>query len=326
MALLRMHPIAALVAAVVASAAVSVREFAPASGERGPVAWIVKSSGRAAPGAAPAASDTVDAATNTTNALATTALALGSLSAQELDELRAGLDLLASRLETRANPFGDDLEDGPPGEAMAAVRRSLLPALTASHHLAARTQSSADGTFAIVLGASCAEAPADATCFPLWQPERDERDELRARASFFAWPITSAAVVRFDDAKRAAEVLEVLRDRSRSPDSRISLALDERSLAGAADPRIDAVREAARRVFAHVGAARSSELDALRPLALKPPPGRRVPWLVLGSGEIMVVPKLGGLSDLPSFRRELDQVMTARGLDHEARWVRRPER
>ena len=113
---------------------------------------------------------------------------------------------------------------------MAAVRRSLAPALTAAHHLGARTQTSADGTFAIALGASCAEAPAGAGCFPLWGADSTRAEsELRERASFFAWPIASAAIVRLSDAKRAAEVLDALRDRARSPQSRISLALDERA-------------------------------------------------------------------------------------------------
>lgn len=189
--------------------------------------------------------------------------------------------------EARANPFGDDLDDGPPGEAMAAVRRSLAPALTAAHHLVTRTQTSADGTFAIVLGASCDEAPARATCFPLWRGESSGNSggsdaqqtsasaELRARAAFFAWPIASAAVVRFADAKQAATLLEALRS-----------------------------------------------LAAVPSRASAPP--RRVPRLVLESGEIMLVPKLGGLSDGAAFGHELDEVTLARGLEREARWIHRP--
>lgn len=333
---LRAHLLTVLVAAASASAAVSVREFEPTSrvdvrssrGEgHGPVAWIVTPPG---PRAAVAEA----------SATATTALALASLAGHELDELRAALETLASRLEARANPFGDDLDDGPPGEAMAAVRRSLAPALTAAHHLVTRTQTSADGTFAIVLGASCDEAPARATCFPLWRGESSGHSggsdaqqtfasaELRARAAFFAWPIASAAVVRFADAKQAATLLEALRDRARIPGSRIALALDERALGGAADPRVDAICDAARSVVAHAGATRSSELEALRSLAAVPSrasaPPRRVPWLVLGSGEIMVVPKLGGLSDGAAFGHELDEVTLARGLEREARWIHRP--
>jgi hypothetical protein len=329
---LRAHVLTVLVAAAGASAAVSVREFQPSSRvavrssraeERGPVAWIA-SPARAAALAPPAALDAGSPAS------ATTDLALASLSDHELDELRAGLQLLSTRLEARANPFGNDLEDGPPGEAMAAVRRSLAPVLTAAHHLATRTHTAADGTFAIVLASSCAEAPPDATCVPLWQPPTggahaaDGSAELRARASFFTWPIASAAVVRFADAARAVEVLEILRVRARTAESRIAIVLDERALAGGADPRSDAVREAARSVFAHPLAARSSELQALRSLAAAPTADRRVPWLVLEEGEIMVVPKLGGLSDLAAFDRELDEVFRARGLEREARWIRRP--
>lgn len=329
---LRAHLLTVLVAAAGASAAASVREFEPTSRVaerssraevRGPVAWIASPPRTAALGALGA----LDASSP---ANATTDLALASLSGHELDELRAGLQLLSTRLEARGNPFGDDLEDGPPGEAMASVRRSLAPALTAAHHLTTRTHTAADGTFAIVLASSCAEAPPDATCVPLWQTatggarEADGAAELRARALFFTWPIASAAVVRFADAARAVEVLEILRIRARTAESRIALVLDERALAGGADPRSDAVREAARRVFAHPLAGRSSELQALRSLAAAPAAGRRVPWLVLESGEIMVVPKLGGLSDLAAFDRELDDVFRARGLEREARWIRRP--
>ena len=339
MPLLRAQLIGALIAAVGASAAVSTREFTRARSlagaaaeqrgergereereereERGPVVWVSK--------ARATAPDTTRSATEVENA--TAALALASMSATELDELRAGLDVLGSRLEARANPFGDDLEDGPPGAAMAAVRRSLAPALTAAHHLTVRTHTTADGTLAIAVGASCAEAPADATCFPLWGEPPGATNELRERASFFAWPIASAAVVRFSDAARAAEALDLLRERARSPESRIAMAVDERTLAGEVDPRVTSVREAARSVLAqmkrHEGAS-FSELDALRPLAATPAAGRRVPWLTLAATEIMVVPKLGGLSDLGGFARELDGVMSARGLDRDARWVRRP--
>lgn len=333
--LLRMqaHLIAALVAAAGTSAAVSVREFrrAPsivqAAEERGPVAWVVVAH-------TPTAASPVGSERSATDAeYSAIALALGSLSASQLDELRAGLDLLASRVEARANPFGDDLEDGPPGEAMATVRRSLAPALTAAHHLTARTQTSADGTFAVTLGATCAEAPAGATCFPLWGASADasgasaERAELRERASFFAWPIASAAVVRTSAGARATDLLEVLRERARSPQSHVSLALDERAIAGEPDPRVVAIRDAARNVLARAKGSSPADLaalQALRPLAATPPPGRRVPSLTLAPGEIMIVPKLGGLSDLDGFARELDQLFAERDLARQVRWVRRP--
>lgn len=325
---LRANLIGALIAAVGASAAVSTREFssapslaAPAIEQRGPVAWVSKA-GALAPSAPRSANEIEDA---------TAALALASMSRAELDELRAGLDLLGSRLEARANPFGDDLEDSAPGEAMAAVRRSLAPALTAAHHLTARTQTSSDGTFAITMGASCAEAPPDASCFPLWdsdgnaasaQPPKTATSELRERASFFAWPIASAAVVRFSDPARATEALDLVRERARTPESRMAMAVDERTLAGETDPRVTTVRGAARAVLAR--ASDSSQLDMLRPLASPAPSGRRVPWLTLAATEIMVVPKLGGLSDLGAFARELDELLSARGLDRNAVWVRRP--
>ena len=325
---LRANLIGALIAAVGASAAVSTREFSsapslatPASEQRGPVAWVSK-----AGASGPKMAQTQRTAREVEDA--TAALALASMSAAELDELRAGLDLLGSRLEAQANPFGDDLEDGPPGEAMAAVRRSLAPALTAAHHLTARTQTSADGTFAITMGASCAEAPPDATCFPLWGSDGSAasaeaaKSELRERASFFAWPIASAAVVRFPDPKRAGEALDLVRERARAPESRMAMAVDERTVAGDTDPRATAVREAAKNVLAR--ASDSSQLDMLRPLAGPAPSGRRVPWLTLAGTEIMVVPKLGGLSDLGAFARELQDVLSARGLDRDAQWVRRP--
>jgi hypothetical protein len=342
---LRAHLITVLVASAAASAAVSVREFEPSSRvdvdvrsaraeDRGPVAWIAtppRAAALRAPGALEAL-DALDALDAGGAAIASADLALASLSEHELDELRAGLQQLAARLDARSNPFGDDLDDGPPGEAIAVVRRSLAPALTAAHHLTARTQTSGDGTFAIVLGASCAEAPPDAACVPLWRSagvqlgarEGDASAELRARASFFAWSIASAAVVRFADEARAVEVLEILRARARTAESRIAIALDERALAGEADPRSDAVREAARSVVAHSLAGGSTEIQALRSLAAAPAAGRRVTWLVLERGEIMVVPKLGGLSDLAALDREIDEVFRARGVEREARWIRRP--
>jgi len=358
----RAQLIGALIATVGASAAVSTREFARAPSlagaavegreqreQRGPVVWVSTTTAPA-PEMPRSAAEVEDA---------TVALALASMSAGELDELRAGLDVLGSRLEARANPFGDDLEDGPPGEAMAAVRRSLAPALTAAHHLTARTQTSADGTFAITMGASCAEAPPDATCFPLWSDPKSAKSattatsatsatsanspttpkrELRARASFFAWPIASAAVVRFSDAQRATAALDLVRERARNPESRVAMAVDERMLAGEPDARVTTVREAAREVLARAKRARAhggrdapeagasdlSDLDALRPLAATPATGRRVPWLTIGATEIMVVPKLGGLSDLDAFTRELDDLLSVRGTGRNARWVRRP--
>ncbi len=38
----------------------------------------------------------------------------------------------------------------------------------------------------------------------------------------------------------------------------------------------------------------------------------------------MVVPKLGGLSHGAAFGHELDEVILARGLEREARWIHRP--
>ncbi len=251
-------------------------------------------------------------------------VALAALSDAELAELEIGLRLLAARVEIRKNPLGEDLEDGPPDEAVRAVRQRLAPTLTAAHYIARRTASSSDGALTVGIGASCTEAPAGAPCFALFRDgvARD-RDEGENRARFLAWPLAAAAVVKIEG-EGCDVALEALRARARTPETRIALALDAASLAGSSRSRADDVRAAARAVTAKLAPGRSPEVDALRPLGAPAPPGRLVPPVTLSDGEVLIVPKLGSLSQLDAFAREIDEISRTSGPATRVTWRRRP--
>jgi hypothetical protein len=250
----------------------------------------------------------------------TAALALGTLTPSELAGLRRVLADLETKLETRANPLVEDLDDGDPATALSLLLRKLLPAITACDAVASRRRASPDGALVAAVAMRCDPiADAGVACAPLWTASAADRATERAR--FLEWPLAAAAVLGLPTGDGALRVIGDLRARSRDRHSRIALVLGERDLAGGIDPAVAEVRALAARDLTLARRDASVDTRVLELIARDPPQGpRRIPWLRLDAEEVLVVPKLGALADLDAFAREVEDELR----EVPAEWVHRP--
>ncbi|HXU72651.1 MAG TPA: hypothetical protein VN947_25190 [Polyangia bacterium] len=250
-------------------------------------------------------------------------LAAVSMAPDERRRLRLALVELATRLEVRAHPLADDLEDGPVDAELRAALKSALPKLTAARALLAGAWHGSAGGDGVHVVDGCAAGRA---CIDPWARDGDA---AARRARFLAWPLSAAALVRFDDAAGAGAAAARLRARAAARDSRIALVLGTRELDADADADADGDADAAReleairaaatraaRLLAHDaahGEARALLADVAAAGAPAPPS-----WLRLDARELYVVPRLGSVAALDAFVAEVTTYAPG------ARFERRP--
>jgi hypothetical protein len=229
-------------------------------------------------------------------------LAVSSLSDAALVRLAQALDDSVARAERAGNPLLVDLDD----DTLDQVLEAHLPTLNAATHLAHARFRTDDG-LAVAVGARCEDAPPGARCVGLWQRGGDDLDR---RIRFLAWPFTCAAVVQTEPAHLAA-LSRALRDAVERPDGTIALVIEGEARAGAAQLRASAQRALA--AAEKHGARPPALLAALTspPSASMQEPSSRL--LHRGSEDVVVVPRLGALSRLSEFNRELSAILANLG-------------
>jgi hypothetical protein len=163
---------------------------------------------------------------------------------------------------------------------------------------------------------------ASVDCVPLWRSASPSRELRRAR--FLEWPLAAAVVLGFVDRDAAREARDTLRSRAHDEGSRIAVVFDGDDLSGPRDEVIDAVRASAARAQALARRGQrlrmaEGNVHVLDVLAAAPAP---VPWLRLDTEEVLVVPKLGALSDVEAFASEVERGLPKAGR---VEWVRRPD-
>jgi hypothetical protein len=250
------------------------------------------------------------------------ALALGSLSPPALGALAGALEELTKRLEIKANPLVEDLDDDPPGAELSALARTAGPSVTASDAVATHRHASGDRRLVVGIAAQCPTTPErGVSCVPLWPAVGADDDGARAR--FFAWSLASAGVLSVRDAAASERAVSVLRARSLGSDSAIALVLTEADLAGGRDGADqNRVRARAARALELARSDPTADTRLLARLAEQAPSGRVVPWLQLDADEVLVVPRLGALGHIAALAREIDE--TASRIHLEMQWVQRP--
>jgi hypothetical protein len=236
------------------------------------------------------------------------ALALDALSPDEAERLRAALDELATRLEARAHPLAVDLDDErAPDAALAEALRTLRPKLTAAESLTTGRWRSRDRSLVVTVAARCPEGDRHARCFPL----ADARaDGVERWARFSAWPVAAAGVIELASADDARAAAVELRARAASLDSKVSLVIAPELDAHAPRETTRAIAACARRLSAVLGRTGDTPSDQrvlLEALAADARPAR-LPW-TLKPREIVVVPRLGALSNLAAFTTEIESVI-----------------
>jgi hypothetical protein len=248
-----------------------------------------------------------------------TALALAALTPAARERTLALVTALADRLEIRANPFAEDLDEEPIDSAAREALRLWGPSLTASSALAAHVHASGDGHVAVALAPACPPAEAPVVCVPSWNP--DAEDPRGDRARFLAWPWAFVGVLSVPE--RRDEALTVLRDRLSAQDSTLALALAASDLEGeAADAWRVTLRAEAGRALRFAKDGGGAVTKVLERLAQPATPSRVVPWLRLSADEVLVVPKLGASGQDDRFAREVEGELVEHGLH--PRWVHRP--
>jgi hypothetical protein len=253
-----------------------------------------------------------------------TELALATLTPMAREATLHLVETLADRLEIRANPLAEDLDEDPLEEPVRRASRTWGPTLTASSALAAAVHISGDGRTAIALAARCPPREPAVTCVPVWRTDgpNDGAGEVAERARFLAWPWPFVGIASVSSQPREAVFL--LRDRVPAPDSSFALVLTEDDLQGPIDdPAVAALREQARRALPLARRAGSTRSDLLARLAQSPPSGRTAPWLRLAPDEVMVVPRLGPAGQAERVVREVEGELAKYGL--QVRWLRRPQ-
>jgi hypothetical protein len=244
------------------------------------------------------------------------AIALAAMPEPSLQRLADALDGTNVRLEARRNPFGEDLEDGDPFDDLYVLLRSVSSALGAASSLSSQRIASSDRRTVVAIAPECGGRGTE--CIPAWAPTPHASDSQR-RARFFAWSVSLSGTLRIDDAAARERAVEALRAASadKGPEETIALVLTGDDLAGASSARGAAIREKARRTIRLVGGA-SKAPKLLRVLAAEPAPGPLVPWLSLDRREVLVVPRLGTLSNPAEFEAEVTRMVGS------PRWVHRP--
>lgn len=254
-----------------------------------------------------------------------TALAVQALPDGELDALAEELDELAVRLEARRHPLAVDLGQGEPGDELLARLERWLPTLSAARALAADRWLAPDRSLVVVPSATCPGAlTAGASCVPAWPPAAPSREEQRVR--FVAWPLTTAAWLRWATELGAARALDVLR-RSAAAGGPVALVVG-RPRDPARQARLRTVGEAAARAARGVAGWRSRRARPVEALLREVADGvdadASLPWLSLGPTEALVVPRLGELGRIDGFVAEVERVLAAAGLPPETPWLARP--
>jgi hypothetical protein len=266
----------------------------------------------AARGAGPAEGDAAARATS---------CALAALSPMEREALRAALEDLATRIEARVNPLGEDLGDGLPEDELNEAAARFLPTFTAARSLTAGEWATADGALVV---RAVPECDPGAPCLRLYDPTaRDARASGELRARFLAWPLAAAAIVRASDAAAAARVVDAFRASIARGTSRIALVVGGRDLRGeVAEAR--AIREQARRVLRFARGSRGAGTRALALLAAEPAAGDLAPFLALADDEVLIVPRMGALAEGGAFADEVEARVTALEAREHVVWEARP--
>jgi hypothetical protein len=228
------------------------------------------------------------------------ALAAASMSPTERRRLRAALDAFTERLETRAHPLADDFDDTPIDAALRDELRTSLPKLTAARALVTGVWR---GSYAADEVRAVDGCPERRLCVDPWA--RGGTDEAR-RARFLAWPVSAAALLRFDDSHDADAAAARLRARAGARDSRIALVVTADGVDADVARELVAVRTAAARAAALLARSDAEAepralLDEVARATLPAPP----PWLHLGAGELLIVPRLGAVAALDRFTDEI---------------------
>jgi hypothetical protein len=253
-----------------------------------------------------------------------TELALATLTPMAREAAARLVETLADRLEIRANPFAEDLDEDPLEEPMRRAVRTWGPTLTASSGLAAAVHASGDGRTAIAVAARCPPPTRAVTCVPVWHTggQSDGAGEVADRARFLAWPWPFVGIVAVPSQR--SEAVFVLRDRVAAPDSAVALVLTDADLRGRTDdPSAAAIREQSQRALAIVRRSGApSRWQLLARLAQPAPSGGAIPWLQLAPDEVMIVPRLGPAGQPDRVVREVDGELAKYGV--EVRWLRRP--
>ncbi len=228
------------------------------------------------------------AATSTAN------LALASVPTLALVALRELLVRADEHARMLANPLFTDLDDDDAIAELDATLRRALPMLTAASALAGPTGRATDGLL-VRVGASCDEAPRGSPCVALWSTNQEA-----ARLRFAAWAYSYALVLHVDDERHRA-LVETLRTRALGRLGRIALVLD-----ASGDRGERAIHELANQLGADLARARRAPGDVLTTLAANSGDVGEVRRRVgLTADEMVVVPRLGALAELPAFEQEV---------------------
>jgi hypothetical protein len=223
-------------------------------------------------------------------------LALATLDATRRAALLDDLEAALSSAEARANPLLVDLMDDDPGAVLRRNGPWLLPLCSAANALLAGRYEAPDGFAVEVLPV---HAPVERGDLPAWGPL--PHDERARRARFLAWPASRCLLVE----ARTREVREAiesdLRQAAAEASSALALVITRTHCRGQSDdPRLA-------HVLSRLARASRAAPDANSPLVLTMPAGTDglLPWVSLSDTDLLVVPKLGGLSPSARFASEV---------------------
>ncbi len=241
-------------------------------------------------------------------------LLLSTLTREEREDWGEELEALLASEEARRSPALVDFLEMDGDKWLDAQRPWLLPAIGAGAALLAGRWASDGLEVAVVegIGASMGETEPDPGAhgsrrMPAWPLPATQTDPTLRRVSLLAWPLIHAVLLEAETESQAEEAAERLRPRSRQPSGTIALVLDATCLA-----ELDPGRSFRERsgVASHCARPQTSPggdttTDVLLRAVCRPGGDARPAWLMLGSCQLLVVPRLRAFADRRRFLAEI---------------------
>ncbi|GMV15670.1 MAG: hypothetical protein HS104_25935 [Polyangiaceae bacterium] len=235
-------------------------------------------------------------------------LGVMTLPARERDRVLELMSGLLTALEARTSPTGLDLVSGDLREELAEVRGWFVPVMNAAQEVIQERWVAHDVAVRILREAA---RPADGERLLAAWPSSTPEDELARRARFAAWPITGGALVSGLSPGQRERVRDALRARIPSTVSALALVIDSDLQARRDAPAaLRSLQQDCRERQTHLRKVRDRDAWSLAALA-EADDAPLLPWLPLGTGELLVVPRLGALARSAELRSEVVDALAA---------------
>jgi hypothetical protein len=223
-------------------------------------------------------------------------LAAASMAPADRQHVLELIDFATARLEAQLSPLGTDFDDGDPVEQLRKSLQPYLAIFTAARELDRTAWANDDLEVRIATSCATAHVGAGEVCAPLRDPAgAPPPPSIVKRARFLAWAMASARILDVGSKARAQQCAQTLRVRSTEALSPIALVLlaDDLALRPASEPsELQAAATRLGRAIVVSGRQPPKDLEAF---ARVPRPEPVAPWLGIGEGQVLVIPRLSAL-------------------------------